>query len=544
MRHFLLLTAFIATGFTASVGHAQSTVHAAWAQIMGSDGPKQASGGQMPLNLSLRFVDDDATTCPSFALAVTVPGQAETVVRPTWQKRSNRPGFGFDTIMTCQTDMDESWEKIRLLDANLNPVLTPGGQPVQLAGAARTTGKAPRLVVFGDTGCRGLVMTTGRGLQDCARMLSIVPPVKHTRFFFAELAEQAMQQNPDVVIHLGDYRYDKESQKDWDNWNSDFFSRVADGPLMRVPWAMVRGNHETCDRAGHGWYFLFGPNDDSIKCSSFDRRLVSSWYFDMRDSRATGAADPHRFIFVGTSPTITDPGQGTKPDCTSLPKNGGYWSREQLWDKAVCEFRQALTWSQERTPAGGQIPAWIVMHKPIWGLDTKHHTPRRVDRDVGDAFEAALQFNVAPECAPYQPDACGIKAILAAHEHMFTNVVFPKNALPQQYVIGNSGVRLDAPPGRADPNTGMSSGACKHFMSSLGMQPTAKDSVVAEYRGRIGGTLGEDSFGFVLFERDASEHSGWAGTAIYRDDRKQKLSSGSDFHDTAGLSDCRRPYGQ
>ncbi len=44
----------------------------------------------------------------------------------------------------------------------------------------------------------------------------------------------------------------------WDAWNADFFTPAA--PLLAAaPWAAVRGNHESCARAGQGWWrFLDG----------------------------------------------------------------------------------------------------------------------------------------------------------------------------------------------------------------------------------------------------------------------------------------------
>ncbi len=524
-------------------GALAQSVHAAWAQIMGSDGPVQKTGGEMPLNLSLRVVTDQATDCTGFTLAARIPGLTEALVRPTWTPRHNRPGFGFDAVTVCQTDMNEDWDQVRLLASDgTTAITTNDGTDVVLAGAGRRTTAVPQFVVFGDTGCRGF--GNARGSQDC----SANSTGTGTRFLFEKIAAQAMATAPDLVIHLGDYRYDTERTKDWDKWNSDFFSRVASGALMQVPWAFVRGNHERCDRAGHGWYYFFGPNDDKITCIGDDPRLIKSWYFDLRDSRASNAAAPHRFVFVGTSPTIDKPSEHADNlalDAKSLAEAQMSFEQRQavekvdLWNREVAEFSQALAWANEVTAAGEQIGTWLVMHKPIWGLDTSGRYPRRVDPLVGAAFEDAVEKIQGTPCAPYQHDACGLKAVLAAHEHMMTNVVFSAAALPQQYVIGMSGVRLDNPPGAVDGD-GLSMGGCRHDMSGLHMAQNV-EGIAAEYRGRLSGTSGNDAFGFVQFTRDSDEPSGWAGTAIYVDKKAQTLRNGLNIGPASNFQDCRVP---
>jgi hypothetical protein len=44
----------------------------------------------------------------------------------------------------------------------------------------------------------------------------------------------------------------------WDTWKADFFD-PAQALLKAAPWVMVRGNHETCTRAGQGWWRFLDP---------------------------------------------------------------------------------------------------------------------------------------------------------------------------------------------------------------------------------------------------------------------------------------------
>lgn len=508
------------------------TVQGAWAQIMGSAGPVQKPQGEMPLNLSLRFITDQSS-CPAYQITATKAGGTQQTLTPAWQERTNRPATQFDGITLCQTDMAEDWVSVDLLDSTGQPVSSPGGTLVTLAGAARATGAAPRVVAFGDTGCRG--QFSSRGTQNCDG--------KHpseTGFFFGEVASDAMKQNPDFAIHLGDYRYDREAVKDWDNWNSDFFSRITDGPLMQVPWAFVRGNHETCDRAGHGWYYFFGPNDATITCSGMDRRLVTSWYFEVHDTRAQPTA-PHRFVFVGTGPGISKHDLPSPLDCTAIARKSGNLSDKELWEQAVCEFQTALGWSADRTKSGVPITSWFVMHRPIWGLDTSGHRPKQTDRHVGEALQAAIDIARPANCKPYDANNCGLKAVLAAHEHMFTNVVFRDNALPQQIVVGHSGVKLDGPAGQfVNQTTGMSFAPCRvSDMDSYGLHHRKHTGHVQQYRGRISGTQGNGAFGFLLLTRNHLVTSGWDGTAHYIDKLSQTLGTAADIK--GDPDHCSRP---
>jgi hypothetical protein len=124
-----------------------------------------------------------------------------------------------------------------------------------LAGAA---GRAQRIVVIGDTGCR----LKGKEGQDCN---------DPERFPFARVAASAAAFKPDLVIHVGDYHYREDpcpADKagcagspygyGYDAWAADFFT-PARSLLAAAPWVLARGNHESCTRAGQGWWRWLDP---------------------------------------------------------------------------------------------------------------------------------------------------------------------------------------------------------------------------------------------------------------------------------------------
>jgi len=168
--------------------------------------------------------------------------------------------------------------------------LPASAQRVVLAGRALPLPKATpsRIVVLGDTGCRLYSGPFGSLFQPCNDL---------AQWPFARVAAAAAATAPDLVIHVGDYHY-RESAcppemsaagppqgarplgggrseathrgdhasgcggSPWgygfDAWNADFFAPAR--PLLAAaPWIVVRGNHESCDRAGQGWWRTLDP---------------------------------------------------------------------------------------------------------------------------------------------------------------------------------------------------------------------------------------------------------------------------------------------
>ncbi len=141
--------------------------------------------------------------------------------------------------------------------------LPSGTTSALVAGRSLPVPKAnpTTIVVIGDTGCR---LQTDNGWQSCN---DTNPNGTDTPYPFAAIAAAAAAQNPDLVLHVGDYAYrDNECPAGlgyncggspwgfgWDTWEADLFTPGA--PLLAAaPWIMTRGNHEQCNRAGQGWY--------------------------------------------------------------------------------------------------------------------------------------------------------------------------------------------------------------------------------------------------------------------------------------------------
>jgi hypothetical protein len=147
--------------------------------------------------------------------------------------------------------------------------LPSGATSAVVAGQSLPLPKAnpTKIVVIGDTGCR---LQNGNGTQSCN---DPNPNGTDTPYPFAAVAALAAAQNPDLVLHVGDYAYRDNPCPagqgyncggspwgfGWDTWEADLFAPGA--PLLAAaPWIMTRGNHEQCNRAGQGWYRFLDTN--------------------------------------------------------------------------------------------------------------------------------------------------------------------------------------------------------------------------------------------------------------------------------------------
>jgi len=148
------------------------------------------------------------------------------------------------------------------------PVLTceatlpAGTTTAEIGGKALPLPRADpqRIVVIGDTGCR--INVSDNAFQDCD---------DPAYWPFERIAALAAATRPDLVIHVGDYHYRENACPatapgcagspwgyGWDAWRADFF-HPARTLLAAAPWIVLRGNHESCDRAGQGWWRFLDP---------------------------------------------------------------------------------------------------------------------------------------------------------------------------------------------------------------------------------------------------------------------------------------------
>ena len=133
--------------------------------------------------------------------------------------------------------------------------IAAGAKAVSIDGQTLTlpVNNPTRITVLGDTGCR-MDSSSSQGCYDPAA------------WPLATVSSMAALTNPQLLIHNGDYHY-REAQcfatvptcagspwgYNWDVWREDLFKPMQ-SLLPVAPWVFTRGNHESCDRAGEGWF--------------------------------------------------------------------------------------------------------------------------------------------------------------------------------------------------------------------------------------------------------------------------------------------------
>ena len=127
-----------------------------------------------------------------------------------------------------------------------------------------------RIVIIADTGCR--LKAADNSFQDCN---------DDNKWPFKKIIRHALKTNPDLVVHVGDIHYRESPCPEgqigcknspygygFDTWKADFFDPAK--PLLdKTPWLYVRGNHESCQRAGQGWHRFIDsrPWDNNLSCN-------------------------------------------------------------------------------------------------------------------------------------------------------------------------------------------------------------------------------------------------------------------------------------
>jgi hypothetical protein len=272
------------------------------------------------------------------------------------------------------------------------------GQPLPLPPA-----RIDRIVLIGDTGCR--LKDADKAWQACN-----LPD----QWPFAAIVAKAAALHPDMVLHVGDYLYrenacpaghDDCANTVWGygeaGWRADFVDPAA--PLLAVaPWAMVRGNHEECLRAGQGWWRLLDPHP-----------LLAGR--DCNDP-ANDVAGNH------TDPYIVDLGDHAQLVVADLIELAAAKPGDPALDAAVHQDLQRI-----EELAKGARDSFVTAHYPfnavLWDKS------------------GAVQVGTKPVSAYAPLPLAGVRAMLAGHIHLFQYASFADR--PTQVVTGFSGTQED-----------------------------------------------------------------------------------------------------
>ena len=312
---------------------------------------------------------------------------------------------------------------------------------------------ARRIVVVGDSGC--VVQNAADAIQACNDPAA---------WPFAQVAAAAAAKRPDLVIHVGDYHYRENACPagnpkcagnpwgyGWDAWNADFFAPARD-LLAAAPWVFVRGNHESCRRAGQGWWRFLDPRP--FVAGRDCNEAANDTGGDYSEPYAVPlSADAQLIVFDSSR-------AGVAPLSPGDPAFAAYAE----------ELQRAFALAQ------GAAHNFFVDHHPILGFATDISKQPVGVYPGNAALQSVLTASNGPVLFP-----AGIDALIAGHNHLFEAVSFA-TAHPPQLISGNGGAWTDDPLPRPLP---------------AGAMP-APDAIVAAITSTT-------AFGFLTLEREAQE---------------------------------------
>ena len=302
--------------------------------------------------------------CPS----VSIDGKSQSM-----QVRS-QPSLPFYPVTSCE---------IALPAATTFATLDEDALPLPKKG------EYTKIVVIGDTGCRLDTSGTPAVYQACN---------DPNAWPVAKIAANAAAAGPELIVMTGDYHYREAPcapgnvgcagspwNYNWDVWYADLFSQVQPA-FNAAPMFFIRGNHETCDRAGDGWFRYLDPRPFPGACQAY--------------------TDPFAVI-AGSLQLI-------HVDSAVADDNNPIADQITAYQPQFDMVRQMATGN-----------AWLLTHRPLWTIR------------AGSATNVVMQ-NASNNSLPD-----GIQMVLSGHTHIFQTYTFDPNHAPQ-VVIGNGGDVLNA----------------------------------------------------------------------------------------------------
>ena len=372
---------------------AQNKLQATWV-VLGEDGKTLARAitldGQCPI-----IRQDGISQRMQIRAAASTEVQRPTVSKPEDSKAS------VFAVLTCEQILDHS---VKSADIEGVTLVLPKRAP-------------QRIVVIGDTGCR--LQKKDAYFQGCNDA---------NLWGFPEIAKIAASFKPDLVIHVGDYHYRENACPNgdprcagsawgygWDTWQADFFLPAA--PLLAAaPWVMVRGNHESCSRAGQGWWRFMDP-----------RPLLGARDCNRESDDVNGDYSAPYSVSLGRINTGTELAQLIVFDSSKVPY--------KALPKSDLAYQVYLQQMQQVNQLAAQADlSFFVNHHPILGFGADPQRDGSMKLFGGNAaLQDVMQSLNANRLFPTK-----VQATISGHVHLFEAITFETDH-PTQFVSGNGG---------------------------------------------------------------------------------------------------------
>ncbi len=391
-----LVAAMLAALASASAAHASDTAYV----LVGPNGRQIARAITDQASCPVLHIDGKRLAMRVRAAPQTVP-QRLTASSPELSKPSSFPK------LVCEANLPPGARRLRL-----------GDRALPLAPHI-----IRRIILIGDTGCR--LKLADKAYQACN------DPAQYP---FAQVAAAAAKLHPDLVVHVGDYLYRENpcpadhpgcAGSPWgygqDAWDADFFTPAA--PLLAAaPWVVVRGNHETCVRAGQGWL-----------------RLLDPWPLaDKRDCN-----DPANDDIGNYSPTYALPLDRSTQiavwDSANAPAPGKPLAPD---DARVAHYAQ--TAREIEAIAKLKPHTFLANHHPLLAFAAKYKDKDKTSGEIvlqpGNPGLQSAFLQTEPKLFPK-----GVDLLLNGHIHVLEQLSFGGD-YPSELVTGFSGTQEDIVP--------------------------------------------------------------------------------------------------
>eukprot|EP00928_Gymnodinium_smaydae_P021912 TRINITY_DN18586_c0_g1_i2.p1 TRINITY_DN18586_c0_g1~~TRINITY_DN18586_c0_g1_i2.p1 ORF type:complete len:419 (+),score=65.70 TRINITY_DN18586_c0_g1_i2:580-1836(+) len=272
------------------------------------------------------------------------------------------------------------------------------------------------------------------------------------------LMDLAAAEHPDVVLHVADYLYkqgpcahgrgcepiniNEEWGDNWKGWYSDFYQ-----PSLRLlaaaPWVVLRGNHEICDRGGHGYFLFLDP-----------RPLPAHWDASYCLKRTDAYAVPflrEQFLVLDSADIntaykdIDDPGYNNRCPRAHVPNPiSRFDDPSQKYEVIVDDikyFRSQFEALQKLSAS--HAVNFLATHRPILGVGCNGSHFVKLDWTLQRAL-VPPEVNKVWKGVKLQTSNLldGVSAIFSGHMHWFEAIAFESDELPAQFVVGNGGTEL------------------------------------------------------------------------------------------------------
>lgn len=422
--------------------------------------------------------DKGNASCPQIAIDGVLSGMSLRAGIAK-AKTSNGANYGSANsvdfnVLTCEAAIPSSAKS-----ASIN------GTPLKLLPT-----QINRVVVVGDTGCRlkgptAFVQaadgTTSGGdpLQDCT---------DESAWPWAKLAKVAASFNPDLVVHNGDIHYregfpngvqkrwggaanaanggsevdntaviwpkfqaskiDDSVTYGWRAWEEDFFK--SSGPLLAVaPWAITRGNHELCDRAGQGWFRFLDPRSFPAGEPEYDSGYVRGSSYNVT-KYCSQFIDPVTMTIGDLQMVLLD---------ASMMNSAANKLTSSMGSTLLDHVRVARQLNQVSALADSSDSkkvTWIVSHKPFFAYSggAAVATNATASSAGGDTWQLQKAIHPGTESVAFGNGTLPANTQMthAGHIHGFQMISHPPASnLPMSILMGTTGDNLE---GLIEANTG------------------------------------------------------------------------------------------